>query len=265
VRFRARCGRRIPTELETVLPSPSARSPSPARAALIPGLWVALDSSSRTGSALGGDAAHVIILSPGRASTWACATSRRSPGGSDAARLGLDPGDATVAGSANHAAALRQLSMGVSTDGLNRLFSNRSDVLRWYRVGPRRHRDRPAAARACSLPRRPQALKPATWPNRLRGEGCERLERRGDVTIASYKCLQHALQNLASTQGVPCVATSTIPSHYLLPGLCRSRAFAAFAHAHSCQPPAAGGRCNEPQRGYAAGFNEKPRARRSAR
>jgi 2-octaprenyl-6-methoxyphenol hydroxylase len=51
----------------------------------------------------------------------------------DAARLGLDPGDATVLDRYQRWRRFDTMSMGVATDGLNRLFSNRSDVLRLVR------------------------------------------------------------------------------------------------------------------------------------
>ena len=49
------------------------------------------------------------------------------------ARLGLDPGDATVLDRYQRWRRFDTMSMGVATDGLNRLFSNRSDVLRLVR------------------------------------------------------------------------------------------------------------------------------------
>jgi 2-octaprenyl-6-methoxyphenol hydroxylase len=51
----------------------------------------------------------------------------------DAVRLGLDPGDATVLERYQRWRRFDTLAMGVSTDSLNRLFSNRSDVLRVFR------------------------------------------------------------------------------------------------------------------------------------
>ena len=51
----------------------------------------------------------------------------------DAARLGLDPGAATVLERYQRWRRFDTMTMGLATDGLNRLFSNRSDVLRLFR------------------------------------------------------------------------------------------------------------------------------------
>lgn len=51
----------------------------------------------------------------------------------DAARLGLDPGGADVLVRYQRWRRFDTLAMGVATDGLNRLFSNRSDLLRLVR------------------------------------------------------------------------------------------------------------------------------------
>jgi 2-octaprenyl-6-methoxyphenol hydroxylase len=51
----------------------------------------------------------------------------------DAARLGLDPGSATVLERYQRWRRFDTVAMGIATDGLNRLFSNRSDVLRAVR------------------------------------------------------------------------------------------------------------------------------------
>ena len=48
----------------------------------------------------------------------------------DAARLGLDPGAAPCSSAIQRWRRFDTMAMGVATDGLNRLFSNRSDVLR---------------------------------------------------------------------------------------------------------------------------------------
>jgi 2-octaprenyl-6-methoxyphenol hydroxylase len=48
----------------------------------------------------------------------------------DAARLGLDPGSANVLEQYQRWRRFDTMAMGVATDGLNRLFSNRSDLLR---------------------------------------------------------------------------------------------------------------------------------------
>jgi 2-octaprenyl-6-methoxyphenol hydroxylase len=51
----------------------------------------------------------------------------------DAARLGLDPGSADVLERYQRWRRFDTMAMGVATDGLNRLFSNRSDLLRFAR------------------------------------------------------------------------------------------------------------------------------------
>jgi len=51
----------------------------------------------------------------------------------DAARLGLDIGGADVLERYQRWRRFDTMTMGVATDGLNRLFSNRSDVLRLMR------------------------------------------------------------------------------------------------------------------------------------
>jgi 2-octaprenyl-6-methoxyphenol hydroxylase len=51
----------------------------------------------------------------------------------DAARLGLDPGSLAVLARYQRWRRFDTMAMGVATDGLNRLFSNRSDALRLIR------------------------------------------------------------------------------------------------------------------------------------
>src|SRR5438477_323461 len=51
----------------------------------------------------------------------------------DAVRLGLDPGSADVLARYQRWRRFDTMAMGIATDGLNRLFSNRSDVLRLAR------------------------------------------------------------------------------------------------------------------------------------
>jgi 2-octaprenyl-6-methoxyphenol hydroxylase len=51
----------------------------------------------------------------------------------DAARLGLDPGSLDVLERYQRWRRFDTMAMGMATDGLNRLFSNRSDVLRFVR------------------------------------------------------------------------------------------------------------------------------------
>jgi 2-octaprenyl-6-methoxyphenol hydroxylase len=51
----------------------------------------------------------------------------------DAVRLGLDPGTLAVLDRYQRWRRFDTMAMGVATDGLNRLFSNQSDVLRLAR------------------------------------------------------------------------------------------------------------------------------------
>jgi len=84
--------------------------------------------------ALVGDAAHVIHpiagqgLNMGLRDVAALAESVV-----DAARLGLDPGNPIVLERYQRWRRFDTMAMGIATDGLNRLFSNRSDVLRLMR------------------------------------------------------------------------------------------------------------------------------------
>jgi len=84
--------------------------------------------------ALVGDAAHVIHpiagqgLNMGLRDVAALAETIV-----DAARLGLDPGSLAVLERYQRWRGFDTMAMGVATDGLNRLFSNRSDVLRLFR------------------------------------------------------------------------------------------------------------------------------------
>jgi 2-octaprenyl-6-methoxyphenol hydroxylase len=97
------------------------------------GLWIA---RAFVGArlALIGDAAHVIHpiagqgLNMGLKDVAALAETIV-----DAARLGLDPGAAAVLERYQRWRRFDTMAMGVATDGLNRLFSNRSDVLRFVR------------------------------------------------------------------------------------------------------------------------------------
>jgi 2-octaprenyl-6-methoxyphenol hydroxylase len=97
------------------------------------GLWVARGFIADR-LALVGDAAHVIHpiagqgLNMGLRDVAALAESVV-----DAVRLGLDPGDATVLKRYQRWRRFDTMTMSVSTDGLNRLFSNRSDMLRLAR------------------------------------------------------------------------------------------------------------------------------------
>jgi 2-octaprenyl-6-methoxyphenol hydroxylase len=84
--------------------------------------------------ALIGDAAHVIHpiagqgLNMGLKDVAALAETIV-----DAARIGLDPGAGAVLERYQRWRRFDTMAMGVATDGLNRLFSNRSDVLRLVR------------------------------------------------------------------------------------------------------------------------------------
>jgi 2-octaprenyl-6-methoxyphenol hydroxylase len=97
------------------------------------GLWIARDFI-RPRLALIGDAAHVIHpiagqgLNMGLKDVAALAETIV-----DAARLGLDPGGADVLERYQRWRRFDTMAMGVATDGLNRLFSNRSGVLRFAR------------------------------------------------------------------------------------------------------------------------------------
>jgi 2-octaprenyl-6-methoxyphenol hydroxylase len=97
------------------------------------GLWVARDFIGPR-LALIGDAAHVIHpiagqgLNMGLKDVAALAETIV-----DAARLGLDPGAGAVLERYQRWRRFDTMAMGVATDGLNRLFSNRSDTLRLLR------------------------------------------------------------------------------------------------------------------------------------
>jgi 2-octaprenyl-6-methoxyphenol hydroxylase len=97
------------------------------------GLWVARNFVAER-LALVGDAAHVIHPIAGQGLNMGLRdVAALAEAVVDAARLGLDPGDATVLERYQRWRRFDTLAMGVSTDGLNRLFSNRSDVLRLVR------------------------------------------------------------------------------------------------------------------------------------
>jgi 2-octaprenyl-6-methoxyphenol hydroxylase len=104
-----------------------------ARRAYPIGLWIARAFIGER-LALIGDAAHVIHpiagqgLNMGLKDVAALAETIV-----DAARLGLDPGAAAVLERYQRWRRFDTVAMGVATDGLNRLFSNRSDVLRFVR------------------------------------------------------------------------------------------------------------------------------------
>ena len=81
-----------------------------------------------------GDAAHVIHPIAGQGLNMGLRDiAALAEAVVDAARLGLDPGDPTVLERYQRWRRFDTMAMGVATDGLNRLFSNRSDVLRLAR------------------------------------------------------------------------------------------------------------------------------------
>jgi len=84
--------------------------------------------------ALVGDAAHVIHPIAGQGLNMGLKdVAALAEVIVDAARLGLDPGSATVLERYQRWRRFDTVTMGIATDGLNRLFSNRSDALRLLR------------------------------------------------------------------------------------------------------------------------------------
>ena len=84
--------------------------------------------------ALVGDAAHMIHPIAGQGLNMGLRdVAALAEAVVDAARLGLDPGGAPVLDRYQRWRRFDTMAMGLATDGLNRLFSNRSDVLRLAR------------------------------------------------------------------------------------------------------------------------------------
>jgi 2-octaprenyl-6-methoxyphenol hydroxylase len=97
------------------------------------GIWVARSFIAER-LALVGDAAHVIHPIAGQGLNMGLKdVAALAEVIVDAVRVGLDPGSLAVLARYQRWRRFDTMAMGVATDGLNRLFSNRSDVLRLAR------------------------------------------------------------------------------------------------------------------------------------
>jgi 2-octaprenyl-6-methoxyphenol hydroxylase len=97
------------------------------------GLWVARSFVAER-LALVGDAAHVIHPIAGQGLNLGLRdVAALAEAVVDAARLGLDVGSATALDRYQRWRRFDTMTMGIATDGLNRLFSNQSDALRLVR------------------------------------------------------------------------------------------------------------------------------------
>jgi 2-octaprenyl-6-methoxyphenol hydroxylase len=97
------------------------------------GVWIARSFVAER-IALAGDAAHVIHPIAGQGLNMGLKdVAALAEVVVDALRLGMDPGSAAVLDRYQRWRRFDTMAMGVATDGLNRLFSNRSDLLRLAR------------------------------------------------------------------------------------------------------------------------------------